>query len=199
MKNNTSIIFNIVLAIAVAILYVLHFSSKKESGPAMAAVADTASANGPLTVYVNGDSLLNNYEYFKEIKKAYEAKTDKIQKDMIAKRTALEREFGAYQQNAAGMSPEQRARVEEGLMRKQQELSSYGEKEAAKLADEEMKLNEELFDNVSGFLKEYSKGKSYKIVMNYTRGTGILFANDSLDITREVLEGLNKSHLATKK
>jgi Skp family chaperone for outer membrane proteins len=30
--------------------------------------------------------------------------------------------------------------------------------------------------------------------MNYAKGTGILFANDSLDITKDVLKGLNKAY-----
>ena len=92
------------------------------------------------------------------------------------------------------MTADQRAKIEENLMRKEQELRAFGENAANKLQEEQVKFNEKLFDKVSDYLKEHTKGKNYKIVMNYTKGTGILYANDSLDITNEVLEGLNAQY-----
>jgi outer membrane protein len=49
-----------------------------------------------------------------------------------------------------------------------------------------------LYAKLSSYLKEYNKGKNYTFILGYQKGGGILFANDSLDITREVLDGLNK-------
>ena len=112
----------------------------------------------------------------------------------MAKRGVLEKEIGAYQQSAAGMSTEQRASVEESLMKKQEAFKQYSENASTNLQDEQVKFNEALFDKVAAYLKEFSKDKKYKIVMNYAKGTGILFANDSLDITQDVLKGLNKAY-----
>lgn len=193
--KSSNLIFNIIIAIAVVVLYILHFSSPSVS-PVFSGGSDSthvvdASAE---TVYVNGDSLLENYDYFKKAKKDFEAKTARTENEITAKRTALEREFAAYQQQGASLSQDQRAKVEENLMRKEQELRTYSENAAAKLQEEQVKFNEKLFDKVSDYLKEHTKGKNYKIVMNYTKGTGILYANDSLDITNEVLEGLNDQY-----
>jgi outer membrane protein len=79
-------------------------------------------------------------------------------------------------------------------MRKEQDLRLFSENAAAKLQEDQSKFNEQLFDKVSKYLKEHTKEKSYKIVFNFTKGSGILYANDSLDITQEVLEGLNKQY-----
>jgi outer membrane protein len=195
--KNISLVFNIVLAIAVAVLYYLHFSSGKKTTEIVSPAL--TSADAPATVYVNGDSLLNNYEYFKEIKKNFEAKTKRTENDIIAKRSALEKEFAAYQQNAASMTAEQRAKAEESLMLKEQQFRQLSENAGVKLQEEESKVNEELFNKVSAYLKEFSKDKKYKIVMNYTKGNAILFANDSLDITQDVLNGLNEQHKEEKK
>jgi len=188
----TNLIFNIIIVIAIVVLYILHFTTSSTS-PVFTAGSDStkvldASAQ---TVYVNGDSLLEKYDYFKKAKKDFEAKTARTEAEITAKRTALEREFAAYQQQGASLSQDQRAKIEENLMRKEQELRAFSENAASKLQDEQVKFNEKLFDKVSDYLKEHTKGKNYKIVMNYTKGTGILYANDSLDITNEVLEGLN--------
>jgi outer membrane protein len=188
-------IFNIVLAVAVVILYILHFTSKPQ-GPVFVNANDSTmlSMPGVGAVYVNGDSLLENYDYFKNAKKEFESKTLRTEKEIEAKRSVLELEFTNYQKMASSMSPEQRARTEESLMRKEQDLRLFSENAAAKLQEDQSKFNEQLFDKVSKYLKEHTKEKSYKIVFNFTKGSGILYANDSLDITQEVLEGLNKQY-----
>lgn len=196
MKYLNTILLTI-LIVAVAFLYYLHFSSSKD--PIKNPAPILAKSNELATVYVNGDSLLTNYEYFKEVKKGFEEKTKKTQNEIIARRASLEKEFTNYQQNGASMTAEQRAKTEESLMQKEQSFRQFSENASVKLQEEEAKLNEELFDKVSAYLKDFSKNKKYKIVLNYTKGTGILFASDSLDVTKEVLDGLNKAHLDKKK
>ncbi len=189
-------LFNIVIAIAVVVLYILHFTTNKSQAPVFINASDSTlmAMPGINAVYVNGDSLLENYEYFKNAKKQFEAKTVRTEKEIEAKRSVLELEFTNYQKMASSMSAEQRARTEESLMRKEQELRLYSENAANKLQEEQSKFNEELFDRVSKYLKEHSKEKSYKVVFNFTKGAGILYADDSLNITNEILEGLNREY-----
>ena len=193
--KKSNLIFNVIIVIAIVILYVLHFTGSSNT-PVFTSTSDSSHVvdGNAQTVYVNGDSLLENYEYFKKAKKDFEAKTSRTENEIAAKRSSLEKEFATYQQQAATLSADQRAKVEESLMRKEQELRSFGESAAAKLQEEQVAFNEKLFDKVSAYLKVHTKGKNYKIVMNYTKGTGILYANDSLDITNEVLEGLNAEY-----
>lgn len=192
MKN----IFNIIIAVAVVVLYVLHFTANKSQAPVFINASDSTimAMPGLNAVYVNGDSLLENYDYFKNAKKQFEAKTLKTEKEIQAKTSVLELEFTNYQKMASSMSPEQRARTEESLMRKEQEIRLFSENAANKLQEEQSKFNEQLFDKVSKYLKEHAKEKSYKVVFNFTKGAGILYADDSLNITDEVLEGLNKEY-----
>jgi len=90
------------------------------------------------------------------------------------------------------MTVEQRANEEERLMKKQQYLMEAKERMLDDLQRRESEMNDSIHDNLSRFLKEYNKEKNYYFILGYQRGSGILFANDSLDITKEVLEGLNK-------
>jgi outer membrane protein len=195
-----SILFNIILALAVLVLYILHFTNKPQQGPVFINASDSTLMAMPSAgaVYVNGDSLLEKYDYFTNAKKQFEAKTLRTEKEIESKRSVLELEFTNYQKMGSSMSPEQRARTEESLMRKEQDLRIFSENAAAKLQEEQNKFNEELFDRVSKYLKEHTKDKSYKIVFNFTKGAGILYADDSLNITDEVLEGLNKQYKAKK-
>ena len=72
MKNAT-LGFNIVLALAVSVLFYLHFSSKK-SATAVANI-NTAVADGKFKIaYFEMDSLENHYEYFIEVRNVLRGK-----------------------------------------------------------------------------------------------------------------------------
>jgi outer membrane protein len=81
-NNNTSLIWNIVLTIAVAVLFFLHFSGNKSES--VAAGSDGVVA-GRRTVYVQVDSLLTNYDFFKDTKKALENKHFQLENELNTK------------------------------------------------------------------------------------------------------------------
>ena len=60
------------------------------------------------------------------------------------------------------------------------------------LQSEESDMNDSIHNNLTRYLKEYNKEKNYLFILGYQRGSGILLASDSLDITKDVLKGLNK-------
>jgi outer membrane protein len=53
-------------------------------------------------------------------------------------------------------------------------------------------MGDSVHSRLVAVLKDLNKSNNYFYVMGYQRGNGILFANDSLDITKQVLEELNK-------
>ena len=72
--KNFSIGLNIVLLIAVIVLYVLHFSGKTknvEEQTGLSAVVPNAKI-----VYINMDSLLSNYEQSRELNEAFLKKVE---------------------------------------------------------------------------------------------------------------------------
>jgi outer membrane protein len=157
-------------------------------------------AETPAIVYVNSDSLLSKYEYFTSIKDKFEEKSKKAQADLNAKGTAFQREVAQYQQQASAMSADQRAATEDRLARKQQELASYNQNASSALANEEAAENEKLYEKVAAFLKGFAKEKGYKMVLTYSKANPtVLFADESLDVTKEVVAGLNEAYAKDKK
>jgi outer membrane protein len=158
----------------------------------------TKDANAGI-VYVNSDSLLNKYEYFKEIKAKFEGKSKQAQDDLKAKGAAFQREVAAYQKGAAAMSADQRASTEQRLARKQQELQGYQQNAGTALQNEESTENEKLYNKVADYLKKHAKQKGYKMVLTYSKSnSAILFADPSLDVTQEVIKGLNEDYKSAK-
>ena len=187
-----------VLALIVTVVACNKTENKTATNPALTG-KENVGDNGNI-VYVNSDSLLNNYEYFKEIKTKFEDKSKKAEADLKDKGAAFQREVAAYQQASSGLSADQRAQTEQRLARKQQELQVYQQNAGGALQNEEAGENEKLYDKVAEYLKKHAKDKGYKMVLTYSKGnSAILFADESLDVTKEVIKGLNEAYKSNKK
>lgn len=188
------------IASAVAIVSLMAACQNKETNTKTTDKPATTVAESEKIVYVNSDSLLSKYQYFKDLKVKMEAKAKSAQQDMAAKAQAFQREAAQYQQQQNTMPADQRASTEERLGRKQQELQAYQQNAGAALQNEQATEHEKLYDKVADYLKEYAKKKGYKMVLGYSKGNGtILFADESLDVTSEVIVGLNETYKPEKK
>ena len=185
--KNLSLILNGVLIVAVGILYYMHFSENK-SGHSL------DSKKSSSIVFVNSDSLLANYEYIKEAKKELEDRHQKAEADFNAKGEAFQNKVKSFQENAKALTPNQIQAKEKELKEEEDMLMQYKQKLTADLTDKGQEIDEKLFTAIRDYLKKNVGGKNYNYVLGYTKGGGILFANDSLDITGSLLEGLNKEY-----
>jgi outer membrane protein len=189
------------IATAVALVSVMASCQNKENTTAPATKSESATVTiAEKIVYVNSDSLLTKYQYFKDLKTKLDAKSKTAQTDLASKQQAFQREVAQYQQQQNTLPADQRASTEERLARKQQELQAYSQNAGAALQNEQATENEKLYDKVAQYLKTYAKGKGFKMVLTYSKGnSAILFADESLDVTSEVIVGLNEAYKADKK
>ena len=191
--KNLSLILNVVLLVAVAFLYVLHFSSPSKSEPASASSSDTLAVNLKVA-YINSDSVLKHYDYLKVNREQLEAKTKKMDQDLRNRTAGLEKEISAYQRNVSSMTLGQVRAVEEDLGKKQQNLQMYQQSLQQQLLQEEAKLNKELYDRITGFLKGYGKEKGLQVVLKFDPSSDVLYGGEALDITQDVITGLNAAY-----
>lgn len=190
--KNASLILNVILTIAVAVLYYLHFKGRQPEAGVV--TAKPAEAKGRDIVYVNVDSLLTKYEYFKDTQKVLESKRFQLENDLAAKGRNLQNKVAFFQQRAATMTQEQGRATEASLQKEQQDILAYRERAAQNLATEEQAKNKQLYDQIYDYLKKINAQNKYEFVLGYTKGGGILFANPSADQTKAVLDGLNKEY-----
>lgn len=185
--KNLSLILNIILLVAITFLFYKVYSAKPES-----VVINSGEKKEAKIVYVNSDTLLDNYKLFKEVESHLDKKKDSVEKVLKGREENLKREVMNYQERAQMMSDEERAKVEEGLMQKEQQLYKFRDEIADKMMNEEKELNDSINNHLKSYLKVFNKPYGYHFIMGYQRGSGILLASDSLDITKEVLKGLNE-------
>lgn len=197
--KNASLILNVILTVAVAVLYYLHFKDRQpEAAPA---VTTPTEVKGKSIVYVNVDSLLTKYDYFKDTQKVLESKRFQLENELATKGRNLQNKAAFFQQRAATMTQEQGRATEASLQKEQQDILAYRERAAQNLAAEEQNKNRQLYDQIYDYLKKINAQNKYEFVLGYTKGGGILFADPTADRTKVVLEGLNKEYQAkpTKK
>nr|WP_255749454.1 OmpH family outer membrane protein [Pontibacter liquoris] len=189
------------VAVAAAFFTACNQEQKPKAGATTAATTsnDSTVAAGEKIVYVNSDSLLANYGYFKDVRTRLEGKSKKAEADLRSKAEAFQQEVGRYQQTGQGMTNEQRASTEQRLAQKQQQLQALNQSTSSALANEESEEMKKIYDNVETYLKKLSEEKGYKMVLTYSRGnSAILYGDNSLDITHEVLAALNEQYKTEK-
>lgn len=189
--KNVSLVLNAVLLLAVAVLYYLHFSSPKASvagGDSGVLLQDAKIA------YINSDSVLKHYEYLTVNRTSLESRGLQMEQDFRNRAQSLQNDVAAYQRNVNSMTFGQAKAVEEDLTKKQQNLQMYQQKLQQDLAIEEGKLNKELYDRITAFLKDYAKQNELQIVLKYDPTSDVLFGGETLDITQPVIDGLNSAY-----
>ena len=129
--KNTNYIINGILAVAVAILFVLFFTGKKGSDSnSGVVVSDSLSAELPIA-YIDVDSLLNNYNYFKDLSDMLVDKRDKTLRQLGDRKSLLEKEYTDYLRRAqsnAFLTEDTQRREAERISRKEQELQADANK-----------------------------------------------------------------------
>jgi outer membrane protein len=191
--KNISLILNGILLLAVAHLYYLTLKKPAAAAAPTTTVAALPTAGGARIAYVNADTLDAKYDWLKQQKAAIAQRIQSGQSSMASKQSALESAFAALQEKAqTGKYAQAELQKEaEGLDQRRQKLAEEASKLERSLMEEQKKANNELYANLEEKLKKIRSQIGYDYILSYTRGGEILLANDSLDITKQVLGLLN--------
>ena len=198
---NFNTVLGLILLLGLIILYLLHFTSPKSSAASTPLIVQKTSGKQLSVVFVNIDSLNTHYEYVKLLRGNLESTGKKLQNEVLAEQTALEKEANDFQrQISANAIPEDKAKVMyEQLMQKQQMLVQKKDRYTQQVAEQEMNMNTRLVDSVTAFLKRFNRQYQFDYIMGFKTGGEILVSNDTMDITKSVLEELNKEYQQRKK
>ncbi|MDB5025746.1 MAG: OmpH family outer membrane protein [Mucilaginibacter sp.] len=181
--------------IAVSILLASVAANAQNAPAANPAVKTDDTKPSTTVVFVNSDTLLNNYDYYKAVKTKLQDLSQKAQAEIAAKGQAFQKEVAIYQKSASSLNLVQRTATEKRLAKKQQDLQALTQNTGKQLQDEEADQNSKLYDRIAMFLKTYTKLKGYKIVLTYSKANpSMLYGDESLDVTKDVVAGLNEEY-----
>ena len=211
MNSKISGIVNIVLLVAVAILYYFHFSSGTSSDATELAI-DSTAVEKPIVkaptdikaskiVFVNLDILSDGYEFLKDVSKSAEAEQNSLQTQYQSKGEKLQQDYMAFEEKARGglLSDNQIQAEQEKFAVRKDELDKLQLKSEA-LGEKIQARTEEARKNLTDYINEYNKTGNYQYVLTYSEGplSPVLLADPSLDITSDILDGINTQYRAKK-
>lgn len=217
--KNLSLILNGVLIVAVGILYYLHFSTPKAQMAEVKEAKVEAEAENKLKIdtalvaekvelpdlnqvspariaYVNLEELRKNLKFLNNELKKLEDELSAKQKAFYSKQEAFQKEVQDFQQSASMMTEAGIKTKEEELGKKQQQLYKEMQDLEYEAYNKEQNFQSNFLTKIDNYLKDLSKEKSYTYVFTYDKGnfSTIVFANDSLDITKQVIKGMNSRY-----
>ena len=193
--KNLSIGSNVLLLIAVIVLYILHFSGNGKSTSNQGGTA-TVNADAKI-VYINMDTLLNNYTQSRELNEAFLKKLEANRTELNIKVKNFDREAAEFRnkvENNGFMTRERAEQAQMDLMIKQQNLQKLQQEMTENAQREQMEINRKLYDAITNFLTEYNKAKGFQLILSTTLGGNVLFAQEGFDITNEVVSQLNEQY-----
>jgi outer membrane protein len=146
--------------------------------------------------YVEVDSLMTQYDFAKEYSVTLQKKSNNARNTLTQKGNQLQVAVNNFQQKLQSngfQSREQAQSVQTAIERQQRDLQELQARLEGELANETQKFNEALRDSLNNFLSSYNKDKKYDIILSKA-GDNILFADSKYDITKDVINGLNKRY-----
>ena len=193
------VILNVILLLAVGFLFYLHFNPRRNGARVQNRTvqkdpADSSSAQGSCRIaYFEMDSVATNFDKAKEMQSELEKKEDKMNAEMNRLQNLYQQKYINFQQHGATMSSSQLDAARNELGQLDQNI-----KDTKASMDQDYKTyyvqtQQEILSMIRKFCSEYNKDKKYTIIIS--NEPGLVFYKDStMDITRDLLEGLNKMY-----
>lgn len=201
-KTNISIFLLLITVLVVQVSCKQSNQSKNQSATTSPADTTTGSSGAVAEnsiVYVNIDTLMENYQYFKDSQKKLESQFESSQKQIDNKMQAMQQKYIGYQQKAQEMTRQQLEEAERTMGAEQEALLKSKEQLSKSLAKAEEDLNLQLRNKINIYLENLAKKNNYKFILSYnTTGLGMLYGDKTLDITQQVVKELNEAYLAEK-
>ena len=189
----------------IALALVLMFTQCTDNKANDKSTSTPAVVGGPVNMkiaYVEIDSLLTKYRYWNDLNEMMIQKEENIRTTLNEKAKELDQEMREFQRKLEnnGFASRERAEQENArLLQKQRDLQQLQEKLYADLQAENQKNSLQLRDSINSFLKVYNQKKGYSLIISNTQLDNLLFADKSLDITQEIVDGLNARYTPSTK
>lgn len=196
--KNTSLVLIVVLFVAVAGIYILHFTGKNSNGSGKGGTNDGGASSELKIAYIKVDSLVVNYDYAQEMHDGFTKQQEAFTKEYGEKRNRFESQAAAFQEKVqrGGFLTQERAMQErDRLVGEEQQIAKLDQELSGKLSQMQADNNKQLLDSVMNYLKIYNKDKKYTYILNAAE---VLIGEETHNVTKEVLVGLNARYSKAK-
>ena len=193
---------NILLLIGLIVLYILHFTgtgtpNKVNPNASMPVIPE----DGQLKVAcVDSDSLLAKYQYAIDLQDELNRYKDAQEKSYQQQMTQFQKDYQNFIQTGENMTLSQQQAKEAELKQRAEKLSTLEAELTQKVLQKQMDSNIELLNRIFAFVREYNAdNQQFDIILRKTfNDSPTLYMNPAMDITDEIIEGLNNEYKTVK-
>lgn len=152
------------------------------------------AVSGLKIAYIDVDSLLANYAFYQDLAEEIMRKEENYRLALTEEANKWQKEVEEHQRklkNAVYSSAERAQSEENRLTKKQQAIQEKGDQYTQELLTERDANSQKISETVDNFVKEYNKTHGFNLIIS--KGS-LLFADEALNITAEILDGLNAAY-----
>lgn len=187
MKPNSWIV-NGVMAVAIIVLFVLHFNSN--STPIK---SSAMAAGGVKVAYFEIDSIQNSYNFFKDVKAALQAKDVENAKQLTGLKNAFAIKYQELQKNGQYLSQAEIGARQQELAQLEKNYTNREQQLVAEMQEESFKRLQEVKQKIEAFLVSYNKNKEFAYI--FSSNPDLMYYKDTAyDITADIVKGLNAEY-----
>ena len=199
--KNVSLIISIVALAAATVFGVLYLTSGNKAADTNVEgeTAVPAASKGDI-VYVDLDRILMDYDMANDLRSVVETKVQNIEAEVTRRGKKLENEVKTFQEKMnKGLMTRSVAEVQQQkLMQQEQEFNNYAAQKQQEIQEEQVVMMNQLGDAIKTYLDKYNAEKQYAMILTNSGGAPVITADAALDITDDVLAGLNEEYIKTK-
>lgn len=145
-------------------------------------------------VYVDSAKLLNDYKGMQAARATYQQKATTWKANIDTLTNEVKQQIFQYEKESPKMTAKERQLSQELIRTKQNQLAQYQNALNTQAQQEDQKMTGEVVSQINAYLKKYGESNGYRIILAATEYGNLAYADETLDITEEVLEGLNKEY-----
>ena len=199
--KNTSLILSIISLVAVVVFGILTLTKGESKAEVAAdgAATEAAACKGAI-VYVDLDRIFMEYDMANDLRSVVETKVQNIQAEVNRKGQKLEKEVTSFQEKIEkGLLTRSVAEAQNQKLQQQDiEFQNYAAQKQQEIQEEQVVMMNQLSDAIKTYLDKYNAEKQYAMILTNTGGTPVITADAALDVTDDVLAGLNEEYIKTK-
>ena len=198
--KNTSLILSIISLVAVVAFGIVSLTKGGKPAAQAEGEAVVAEACEGAIVYIDLDRILMEYDMANDLRSVVETKAQNIQAEITRRGKKLENEVKSFQEKVnKGLMTRSVAEVQQQkLMQQEQEFNEYAAKKQQEMQEEQVVMMNQLGDAIKTFLDKYNAEKQFAMILTNNGGAPVIAADAALDVTEDVLAGLNDEYIKTR-
>ncbi|HWZ20999.1 MAG TPA: OmpH family outer membrane protein [Cytophagaceae bacterium] len=141
--------------------------------------------------YIDTSKLMEKSKEIQAVRKQNELEAQKVKANSDTLMAEFQEELKRYEQGLSRMTSKEKQLSTQLLETKRNQIIQYQQATQQKVQQEEQQKTQAILVNINKYISDYGKSKGYKIIFATTNGN-IAYAEQGMDITEEIINGINK-------